>query len=354
MGSSSDSKKSASSGSSSSSKSKGSKNIQYFTILGDSFNFMLKYKVLLFFAFLIMMFTGSGSGNINFPSTSDFDTGEPVYERPWTPTETSEGMAPDILQDFRSEYGDFLEGPMVLVIGLAILGFLLVWMVISFYVRNMSWAGLIRGVKQGLLGKGESMTIKSLWSGSTRYLGRLIGLELLAGLVIFLIIMPAIVLIVLIAFAGGAFVMLLCCLLIPVFFLLILFSWVIGFVIQTAKRFIIFDDVGVIDSIKKSWEFTKKYFWKIFLGNLVLIIPAIPFMMVGYIVMLMIMLPLMIALVPMMLSSSTIILGIVIAIIAGLLLKVVLGAITAPLVVVTESFWQMIMVDLEGKKVLGK
>jgi hypothetical protein len=108
----------------------------------------------------------------------------------------------------------------------------------------------------------EEITTASLWSTSRRYLGKVLGAQLL--LFVLLIIAYGICFIPLFLGTIGAFLMLL--------LFLIFFVGVFHFSIKLTffQAFIILEDAGIIESFKRSYKFTTGIFWKTFLFMLLI------------------------------------------------------------------------------------
>jgi membrane-anchored glycerophosphoryl diester phosphodiesterase (GDPDase) len=153
----------------------------------------------------------------------------------------------------------------------------LVFVVISIFFGTIGRIGLIRGTYQADTGA-EHLTFGELFSNSTPYFWRVLGLSLLIFVITLIIFIP-------LALLGVAFTALtagigvLC--LVPLICLLIPLGWALSVVIEQANAAIVVDDLGIGDGIRKGWEVVRNNIGTMILLALILFIGSA---VVGFII----------------------------------------------------------------------
>jgi len=132
---------------------------------------------------------------------------------------------------------------LVIIVGIFLLSFL-------FYALGMMGRiGLIKGTYKAETGA-QSLAFGELWSESLPYFWRVLGLNLLLGLLIFILIVPLVILGIVTAGVGFVCLLPLLCILIPV-------SWVLMVLIEQTQAAIVIEDLGMMDGIRRGWDVVK-------------------------------------------------------------------------------------------------
>jgi hypothetical protein len=209
--------------------------MEYFGILAQTWKVLWKEKVILVFGLLAMLVPGLMGLLMG---------GFMVY------------LAFDNFNQFESMMGN--ETWFVL----AWIGFLGVFMLLSFVSTGLGWAGVFKGTVEAEKGK-QKITFSELWRDSFPYFGRILGILLLIGFGMSLFFMvPALLGIIT---AGVAF---LCVL--PMMFVLIPLSFLAQMFMSLCIASSVADDLDVFSAVKRAWEITLKNFWPLALMSLLL------------------------------------------------------------------------------------
>jgi hypothetical protein len=309
-------------------------NFNFGEVLTRAWQIIWKHKVLWIFGILASCGQGSSSGNSSSRTSGDsssFDSNLP----------------PQFMQFARWLEDNVLQFLIILCAVVCI-----IWL-IAMILSAIGKAGLIRGASQ-VEGGVESLIFGQLFSESTPFIWRLIGLSLLLGLPVFLFAMVIAVVAIMgvagLAAGGGgdptlgilAMTPLLIgcvCLLIPVMF-------VVGMIFRQSERAIVLEELGVFPAISRGWE--------IFRANLgPVILMAIILAIIGVVAGLIIAIPIFIIVFPTMLAfmaggmqntSPLIFMGICICLYFPVAL-VLQGIITS----YTETAWTLTYLRLTGK-----
>lgn len=261
-------------------------------ILSKSWQIVWKFKVLWIFG--ILAGCGGGNGNrfnYNFNSGGggsgiDNNGQWPGFLRQF------QNMRPEqAVREFFNQYLGIIVGMILL---LCVLWFLF------YFLGVIGKIGLIKGAGKADAGAG-SMTFGELWTESLPYFWRMFGLNLLVGLPFFLLF---VILIAGLAFAGfsafgsgmsnsGIGVMFIGML--GIFFAVIcvisIISLIIGMIVEQAQNAIVLEDQGILESLGRGWKVFKS-------GFLSVVVVAIIMGVIGWVVGLVLAIPMIAIAVP--------------------------------------------------------
>jgi len=145
---------------------------------------------------------------------------------------------------------------------LAWLGFLGVFMLLSFFSTGVGWTGVFKGTFEVEKGK-QNITFSELWGMSWPYIARVLGILFLVGLGLSLFfVFPAMLGILT---AGLAFLCML-----PMMLILIPLSFLSQMYMSLSIASGIADDADIFTALKRAWEVALKNFWPLVLMSLLL------------------------------------------------------------------------------------
>jgi len=145
---------------------------------------------------------------------------------------------------------------------LAWLGFLGVFMLLSFFSTGVGWTGVFKGTFEVEKGK-QNITFSELWGTSWPYIARVLGILFLVGLGLSLFfVFPAMLGILT---AGLAFLCML-----PMMLILIPLSFLSQMYMSLSIASGIADDADIFTALKRAWEVALKNFWPLVLMSLLL------------------------------------------------------------------------------------
>ncbi len=243
-----------------------------------------KYKVLWVFGILASCGRGSG-GNSNYQGNQ---SGSGIAENPLDPEMTRKAEA------FFEQLGNwFKQNTWVIYAAIALFVLLIV---LQTFLNIVGAAGLARGVVR-VEGGAESLPFGELFSESLRYFWRLLGAGLIIWLPFFVIFVLIFVAMMIAVFSdagnspamGGAFLLVIismCCCMLP-------FTIVLGLYSQQVNRSITVEDRRVIDSLARGWQVFSK-------NIVILLIIAVVIFIGGFLVGVIIALPVILLMVPLM------------------------------------------------------
>ncbi len=195
--------------------------------------------------------------------------------------------------ELRSIFGDLRDFPFEVVIVAGVLVFL-VFLIATMVFSAIGEIACILGVRRADL-DADRLTFGGLLRDSMPFFWRVLGLNLLVSLTVFvvmlLIMLPAILLSI-VTFGLG----MLC--IFPLFCLLIPFSYVLGVIILQAINALVIEDLGVFAAIRRGWEVSKANAGNLFLMSLIVLLG------IGMIVGVIIALPMLVVMMPMTFSMS--------------------------------------------------
>lgn len=219
--------------------------MDYGEVLSRAWQIISKHKILWLFGVLAGCGSGQQSNTFNF----DFSSAE------FTEIE---------------EFSDFSRLVPAETLGLmfSILCISFVFVILFFVLGAIGRLGLIKGTLQ-VEGGTEALSLGRLFEDIRPYIARAIGLNLLvlvAGFI--LVILLVILLIPLTIFTFG--LIWLC--LIPLFCLFIPISIFIGIIVEQANIALVVEDLGVVDALKRGWEFSRDNYVSLIVMGLILIV----------------------------------------------------------------------------------
>lgn len=217
-------------------------NFNFGEVLTKAWQIIWKHKVLWIFGILASCGQGSGGGNSGGSGNTGFD-----FQNPSLPPQVMRWVQ-TIEQNIQT----------YIAIGIALI--CVIW-IITVFLSTIGKIGLIRGTSQAD-GNDESLIFGQLFSESTPYFWRVLGLTIIQGLPIFIFSMTIAIFVILaiVGIAGGGPgneslaalgiipLMIGClCLLIPVMF-------VVRMIFRQAERAVVLEDMAVLPSISHGWE----------------------------------------------------------------------------------------------------
>lgn len=246
-------------------------------VLTRSWQIVWKFKVLWIFGILASCGSGGGGGG---GSGNGFDFGN--------------GNVPPQMREFvraMEQVGAWLENNLW-IIAVAVLLLCVIWIVIIF-LSTLGQIGVIKGAQMADEGA-ETLGFGEVWRASLPYFWRVLGLSLAFGLAVFLLVLlmllPVIALSIVTLGIGALCIIPLLCVFIPL-------MWALGVVINQATIAIVTEDRGILDAVQRSWSVVRSNIGQYLLMALVLFIG-------GAVVGLVIALPVLIIVVPAVLSLA--------------------------------------------------
>ncbi len=246
--------------------------MEYGEVLSRSWKTIWKHKVLWIFGIL----AGCVGGNSGGSSGGSGNTG---YQ-------FNGGDLPPEMQRFAAQLNQTLSHTPWWVFVLIGLG-LLVLVALLIFLGITGRIALVHGTRRSEEGA-ERLTFGELFSASMPFFWRAFGLNLLVGLGLAILMVIIIVPLVL-AVVGTLGVALLC--LFPVICLLALLTWAVSIILQLANVALINDDLGVMSALERGWRTGREHLGPVVLMALILGIG-------GWIVSLLISLPVILVVLP--------------------------------------------------------
>jgi len=247
-------------------------------ILSKAWKIIWKFKILWLFGILSSCGQGGGGGG------GSSNTG---YR-----TSVGNGDIPPEMRRFFFGIERFFDNvevwQIIAIIGGLILFFLILWFIMTA-LNTIGRVGLIQGTVKAEDGA-ETMTFGELFESGKPFFWRILGLNILLGLALFLVIIVLMLPIIgITALTMG--IGLIC--LIPFICILVPAMWLAGVVIEQANIAVVVEDIGIIDGLKHGWEVCRDN-----TGNM--IVMALILVLGGGIVGIVIALPLILIIVPVM------------------------------------------------------
>jgi hypothetical protein len=221
--------------------------MEFGEVLSRAWKIIWKYKVLWIFGIL----AGCGTATGGAGSNSGFRY-----------TRTAE-LPPSVNNLFQSSN----QGLILAIVGVIIV-VVLILIVLSIILGTIGRVGLIRGTQLGDQ-NAEHIAFSELFNESLRYFWRVLGLNLLVGIVqaiIFGILVLAYI-VAGVATLGIGFICLLpfVCLLVPL-------GWFIQVILEQANVALVVENTGIMDALQRGWMVVKTYPGPILLMALILIL----------------------------------------------------------------------------------
>jgi hypothetical protein len=221
--------------------------MEFGEVLSRAWHIIWKYKVLWIFGILAGCGTASGGASSN----SGFRY-------------SSNNRIPPVVTNFFQRAN---EGLILTIIGIIIVVVVLLF-IVSIILGTIGRVGLIRGTQLGDK-NAEHIAFSELFNESLRYFWRVLGLNLLVGIVLF-IIYSILVLAYIVIGVATLFVGFIC--LLPFVCLLVPLGWFVQVVLEQANVALVVEDTGIMDAIQRGWMVVKTNIGPIILMALILII----------------------------------------------------------------------------------
>lgn len=230
---------------------------------------------------------------------------------------------------------------MLIAIGIIIV---LALIVLAILLGTVGRVGLIRGTMKAEQGA-DRLAFGELWRDGLTYFWRIFGLNLLIGVIVFLIILAlGIIAVVLTIGTLGLFIL---CLL-PIICLLVPIMWAVSVIIEQANVALVVENLSITDAIKRSWKVVWDNIGTMLVMSLILILG------VGIIGGIIIGLPLLIVAAPAVVGVTT---GTTVAIREGLIVSGLLFIVYLPFLLVlsgilrayTSSAWTLTYLRVTNK-----
>lgn len=247
--------------------------MDYGEVLGRAWRIIWKHKVLWIFGILAGCARGGGGGGGGGAGGSGGGSGganPPFGQNP----------GPEF-QQFMSTASEWIANHLLVVVALVL--FVLLLVVLSIFLGTIGRVGLIRGTFKADGGE-ERLGFGDLFRGSLPFFWRVFGLSFLFWLAFLIILLPAIALGVLTAGVGFLCILPLICILVPL-------AWIGGIVVQQADSAMVIEDLGLAEGVRRGWSVLKNNIGPMLIIWLITLV-------VGFVVAIVIALPLLIVVVP--------------------------------------------------------
>lgn len=218
--------------------------MNYSEILSRAWQIIWKHKVLWIFGILAGCANSGGGGGGGGSNSRNFNP-------------SNSGQAPAPLQSYIDQMQHYIESvpqQTWIIIGIVAVLLVLILVVLRIFLGTIGTIGLIRGAQQADQDMDARLSFGELFKGSLPYFWRVFLLNLLVGLVVFVVAMIV---------AGGVVLgavltlgIILICLL-PFICLLIPLAIAINLVIEQATIAIVIENLGVMDGLRRGWEVVK-------------------------------------------------------------------------------------------------
>jgi hypothetical protein len=216
-------------------------------VLKRAWEIIWKFKILWIFGILASCGQASTSGN---NLTYQFSSGD-------------SNIAPQVERFFTQPDPAIIA----LLIGVGII-FSLVVIVLAILLGTIGRVGLIRGTVKAEQGSAR-LTFGELWRDGLAYFWRVFGLNLLIGIIIFLVILALFIPgVILTALTLGLFA--LC--LVPLICVLIPVMWAVYVVIEQANVALVVENLGITEAIKRGWQVVRDNVGSMIVMSLILIL----------------------------------------------------------------------------------
>lgn len=238
-------------------------------VLSRSWHILWKYRILWIFGFFLAMSAGGGGGGSGPQATWSQGMDRGINRGPWNPG------------DFPGIFGQSGEQTINLLIicGIVLLVAILLWVVITAFLRYVSEVTTIRAVNE-YEATGIKLGFKQLWkNGWNRSAWRLFLINLLISLpfIVMVLLIGLLGLWVYLAATGGSegFLIFSAITAAGLALLFFLFFALLGIALSVirnfAARICVLEGVGVIDSIKQGYAMVRRHLKQVFFMWLVMI-----------------------------------------------------------------------------------
>jgi hypothetical protein len=227
-------------------------------VLNRAWQIIWKHKILWLFGIL----ASCGRQGANFSGSSSRSSGSSNF---------GDGSLPPGMEEFALRVQQFFEGIpeetyLLVFIGLICVGLLAA--VISFVLSAIGRAGLIKGTVQVEEGA-EALSFGQLFQDIRPYLGRVLLLNLLVGLVVFAIV---VIFVVLFSFAAVLTFGIAAICLIPLVCLFVPVAIAVGVIVEQANVALVVDDLPIGEALQRGWLIVRHNLSTYFVMTLILLI----------------------------------------------------------------------------------
>ncbi len=295
----------------------------YLSLLRESFNFTLKYKILWIFG--IFLSTASGGGNsFNFPGAS-------------SPSGSGSKGGSPIPPSTYDQVDKFVQSPTFWIAVAGIVLFVVLISILFWYLNKVAQTAVVRSVVYDQEGESEKIKFKPLWGEARPLLGTFIKYDLLWLIIILPLVLLLIFPVLFAALSNMLYLLFpILCIGVPI---LIIALVIVGQVNSTGTRLIILKGYKPTEAIVYAWNIFKREWVQYLLAGLVFLIPGFIFgvalLAVTFVLLLVFAIP---ALVGGLLLNS-IGVGLAIGVVMLILFVLLLAAIKAPYAVLSETYW---------------
>lgn len=251
--------------------------LNFGNILTRSWQIIWKHKVLWIFGILAGFAEGGSSGNSNSGDRSSYNSNGNT-------SPFSSGQ----VEQFTDQFSEFFQQYMLIIIAVCLV--ILIISFVFFALGMMGRIGMIKGVSKVEKGA-EVLAFGELWSESMPFFWRFFGLNFLISLAVLILIIPAVILAIATAGIGLACLIPLICILVPV-------GWAVQLILEQAQIAIVQENLSMFDGFKRGLEIVKSD-----IGGM--IVMALILGAGSFIIGLVIALPLIIAVLPLIISAMS-------------------------------------------------
>lgn len=217
-------------------------------VLRRAWQIIWKFKVLWIFGILASCGQASGSGGSN--SGYRFSGGQ--------------GNFPTRLEQWFNQ----LDPTVITILIIVAVFIVLILVVLSILLGTVGRVGLIRGTVKAEQGA-ERLTFGELWREGLAYFWRVFGLNLLIGLIIFVVVLaifvPGVILTVITAGIFALCLIPLICLLVPV-------MWAVSVVIEQANIALVVENLRITEALKRGWQVVRENIGSVIVMSLILVL----------------------------------------------------------------------------------
>lgn len=300
--------------------------MDFFQKLSESLKFTLKHKSLWGLGFLLSLF-GVGV-HYNFPINLD----------------SRQGLLNNLPAGYSQAYDQLNSAfhtptGVMLMIVLTLIGILVAFLI--WYITSISRGGLIRAVVHSK--HKEEIDFGKSWHEGGHFAFRLMGLDVVIGVIAILLFVPALILLII-----SAALPILLCLTIPLFVIyLLVVAVAIALTHTGAEKYLVIKNVGVMKSINAGMKMAQKHLVDYILGFLVSLLPGLAWAVVMFFVWLILLIPGVIVSAANFQNQPWILVGL--TVIASLGSAIITAIVNSPYIVFTNTYWTEIVMEFINK-----
>jgi hypothetical protein len=252
-------------------------NFKFGEVLTRAWQIIWQNKVLWIFGIMASCARGNGGGNGGGGNSGGYqsDPGDVPFSE-------------DQLERSMTQFGQYLTENIWIIIAVAV--FIILLSLVFYFLGMMGRVGLIQGTYKVENGA-ATLAFGEVWSESLPYFWRVLGLNFLIGLALFIIFVPFIFLGIVTAGIGFLCIIPLICILIPL-------GLILNVVIDQAQAAIVIENLGMWEGFKRGWEIVKSNIGVMIVMALILIIG-------GAVLSFIISLPIILAVIPLVIGASS-------------------------------------------------